>query len=128
SKLSQGFIVESQSISAKAAFVIEQGASNEGRDIFFRERFEHEHAGTRQQWRNNFERRIFGCRTNQGDQAALDMRQDRILLSTVPPVNLVNEKRRPLAFDLKCPPRRVDRITQFCNSRAYRADRVEHST
>ena len=57
-----------------------------------RHRVHHVHAAARQQRRIELERRIFGRRANEHDDAFLDVRQERILLHLVEAVHLVDEE------------------------------------
>ena len=56
------------------------------------ERLEHVHLGPRQQRRVHFERGVFRRRANQGHQARLHERQQRVLLRLVEAVDLVDEQ------------------------------------
>ncbi|MNM87689.1 hypothetical protein D3C81_998780 [compost metagenome] len=55
------------------------------------------HAATRQQGRVQFEGRVFGGRTDKDDRAALDVRQEGILLRLVEAVYFVHEQHRATA-------------------------------
>ena len=53
-ELLKGFAIERQSLATEPAFTVHKSAADEGANIFFGEGFEHQDAGTREQWRDNF--------------------------------------------------------------------------
>ena len=59
---------------------------------------QHIHRRTRQQRRIHLERRVLGGGADEGEQPALDMRQERILLALVEPVHLIDEHDGALRF------------------------------
>ena len=77
---------------------VQQRALQRGGDVFGGDRFHHVHAAARQQRRIQLEGRVFGGRANEQDGAALDMRQERILLVFVETMHLVHEQHRAPTF------------------------------
>ena len=65
------------------------------------QRLEHEHPATRQQRAPQLEARVLGRRADQGDRAALDPREERVLLRLVEVVDLVAEQDRAPPLVLK---------------------------
>ena len=62
--------------------------------VFGLQRFEHVYLGAREQGAVDLERRIFGCRADEGQQSAFDEGQERVLLRLVEAVHLVDEQDR----------------------------------
>ena len=60
---------------------------------------EHVHAAAREERRDHLEGRVLGRRADQGHGAALDVRQERVLLGLVEAVDLVDEEDRALAAE-----------------------------
>ena len=71
-----------------------QRAIEQHAQIVRRQRLEHVHRGARQQRADHLERRILGGRADERHGAALDVRQERVLLRLVEAVHLVDEKDR----------------------------------
>ena len=110
---------------AETALLVGERAMHEGRDVFLRQRMQHEQAHPREQRRDDLERRILGRRADQRDQPALDVRQERVLLRAVPSMDLVDEDHSALAcFEIVA--RRLDRLAQIGDARGHRRQLLEH--
>ncbi|MNI73661.1 hypothetical protein D3C73_1296850 [compost metagenome] len=83
---------------AKASLAIAQRTFQCFNDVGRRYAFQHVHAATRQQRGVQLERRILGGGADEQDGAALDMRQERILLCLVETVHFVDEQHRATTF------------------------------
>ena len=81
-----------QAAPAEAAFAVGQRMLQGSEDVVHRHRLHHVHAAARQQRGVQLERGVLGGRTDEHDGAALDMRQERILLRLVEAVHLVDEQ------------------------------------
>ena len=90
----------------------------------FAEWIEHDHSRARQERRDHLERRILGRRADQRDEPALDVRQERVLLRSVPSMNLVDKKHRALAAFERAA-RVLDRVAQIGDSRADRREAMK---
>ncbi len=88
----QGFVRDAQRFVAQAALAIFQRALQRGADVLRRDRFHHVHAAARQQCRVQFERGVFGGGADKQDGAALDVRQESVLLGLVEAVHFVDEQ------------------------------------
>ena len=55
---------------------------------------------------NDLKERILGGRTDEGDGAVLDVREQGVLLGLVPAVDLIHEQDRSLAVQPPCAPGR----------------------
>ena len=88
---------ERQVRAAEPALGVRERAVDERPDVLGRERLQHEHAGPRQQGGDHLERRVLRRRADEDHRAALDVRQERVLLRLVEAVNLVDEEQDRLA-------------------------------
>ena len=77
---------------AEAALAIGERPLEDLPQLRFAERMEHDHARARQQRRDDLEGGILGRRAEQHHGAALDVRQERILLRLVEAMDLVDEE------------------------------------
>jgi len=66
-------------------------------DVILTKRLQHEDPGTREERRDDLERRVLGRRADERDIALLDVRQHRVLLTLVEAVDLVDEQDGALA-------------------------------
>ena len=80
---------------AQAAFLIGQRSFEQRDDLILFERLEHIDPAAGEQSRNHFEGGVLGGGADQPDGAALDVRQEGVLLGLVEAVNLVDEQDRP---------------------------------
>ena len=78
----------------QAAVRVDERAADDGRDLVVGQRLEPPHAHPRQQRGVHLEVGVLGRRPDQGDGAVLDVRQQRVLLRLVEPVDLVEEEDR----------------------------------
>ena len=76
---------------AESALGVFDGARQDDHEVLRRERFEREDARPRQQGGVDFKRRVLGGRADQDDRAALDERQEGVLLRLVEAVDFVYE-------------------------------------
>ena len=76
------------------ALGIGQGPVDQRADRVRVERLERQHPRARQQRSDHLERRVLGCRADQDDRSALDVRQQGVLLGLVEAVDLVEEDDR----------------------------------
>ena len=88
------------------------------------ERLEHQHSGTRQQRRVQFETRIFGGGADQNDGAVFHHRQEAVLLGAVEAVNLVDEQQRALP-GLAAAARLLEHLLQVRDAGEDRGDLLE---
>ncbi len=112
---------------AEPALHVGERAMHQCREVFLRERMQHEQPHPREQRRDDLERGIFRGRADQRDQPALDMRQKRILLRAVPSMDLVDEDHGALAR-VEVVARRFHRLAQIGDARRYRGKLAEHRT
>ena len=69
---------------------------NELLDLFIGERLEAVDARSREECVVHLERGVLGRRADEGEQAALDVRENRVLLRLIEAMDLVDEEDRPL--------------------------------
>ena len=70
------------------------GALHQQPQLVVGQHLQHVHLGARQQGRVHLERRVFGGRTDKGDQPRLHKRQQAVLLAFVEAVNFVHKQDR----------------------------------
>ena len=80
---------------AEATFFVLQCAAQQRGDLLPGERLQHIDPATREQRRDDLEGGILSGRADQSDCAALDIRQECVLLRLVEAVNLVDEENGP---------------------------------
>jgi hypothetical protein len=107
-----------------AALRVGDGAAHQHAQIVVTERFEPHHPRPRQQRRIDLERRVLGGGPEQPHQAALDLRQYRVLLRLVEAVDLVDEQQRPPLHALPLA-RPLHHLAKIGDARADRAHRLE---
>lgn len=90
--LQQQFGRDLDALFAQAALAIPQRTFQRFDDIGRRNTFQHMHAATRQQRRVQLERRILGGGADEQDRAALDVRQECVLLRLVETMHFVHEQ------------------------------------
>ena len=83
--------------SAEAALGVGEGALQEGDQVGRLERLQGEDAAAREQRSDHLERRVLGRGAHQGERPRLDVGEERVLLSAVEAVDLVEEEDRALA-------------------------------
>src|SRR5690606_12164666 len=76
-------VVDLQAATAEAALFVLKRVPQRGPDVVGRDRLHHVHAAAREQRRVQFERRVLGGRADEDDGAALDVRQEGVLLRLV---------------------------------------------
>src|SRR5262252_3990699 len=79
---------------AEAALFIGKASFEKRDDLFPGELFEHVHPAARKQRRNDFERWILGCCTDQSDAALFNMGKKGVLLRLVETMNFVDKDDR----------------------------------
>jgi hypothetical protein len=124
-QLGERLVLERKSARAEAALGVAERPARNRRDIFVAERPQHQHAGAREQRRDYFERGVLGGRADKRDEPALDVRQDGVLLRTVPSMDLVDENHRAPPAGFHFTPRLFDRLAQLGDSRRHRRDHAK---
>jgi hypothetical protein len=92
-----GVGVEREARAAQAALRIGERAIDERAEVVGGQRLEDEDAGARQERGDDLERRVLGGGADEDDRAALDVRQERVLLRLVEAMDLVDEEQDRLA-------------------------------
>ena len=82
---------------AEPALAVGERAAEQRDDLLHRERAQRVDLGAREQRGDDLERRVLGGGADQDDVAALDVRQERVLLGLVEAVDLVDEQQRAAA-------------------------------
>ncbi len=72
-----------------------QGVIEDPVEVGFVQRAEDVEPAAREEWRDDFERRVLGGRADERDQPLFDAMQERVLLCLVEPVDFVDEEDRP---------------------------------
>jgi hypothetical protein len=96
----------------QAALGIAQCTAQNFANLSIAQRLQHQHARARQQRAIHLKGRVLGGRTNQDDRAVLDRGQERILLTFVEAMDLVDEENRALAAQLTVLARRIEDLAQ----------------
>ena len=95
-------------------------------DPGLRQRLEHIDRGPREQRAVHLERRVLGGRADEGDQAALDVRQEGVLLRLVEAVHLVDEEDGAAARAARArPAARLHRLADVLHAGEHRRERDE---
>ena len=110
---------------AKAAVGVDQRATHDRLELRLGQPLEHVHPAPRQQGRDHLEGRILGRRADQGHGAALDVGQERVLLSLVEAVDLVDEQDRALAAERQTVLGLGDQAADLLDSREHGGERRE---
>ncbi len=97
----QRLVIGLHAVLAQAALGVGQRAAHEADEALRRERLELENLGARDQRAVDVKERIVRRRADQPDDAALDIRQQDVLLGFVEPVDFVDEENRPDAAGLE---------------------------
>ena len=84
---------------SQAAGPVRQRPAEKHHEILFRQWREHEHPAAGEQRAVQAETRVLGRRADQRHRPALHMREERVLLSPIEPMDLVAEKHRPPSHD-----------------------------
>ncbi len=86
------FMVGFEMKSAEAALLIRERAFEQGEDLLIGKRAQRIDAAAGEQRGDDFEGRIFCCRSDEADGAALDVGKKGVLLRFVEAMNLVDEE------------------------------------
>src|SRR5712691_10162685 len=97
SKEQQRFLISGKLLSAKAAFLVLQGAPQQQQQVVRAQGFEDNHPSARQQRGDHLERRVLRRRAEEHDQALFHVRQEGVLLGLVEAVDFIDEQSRGLA-------------------------------
>jgi len=92
-----------------------QGALDHGPNIIGSELFKHQHAAAGEKGAVEGEARVFGGSADEGEEAALDVREQRVLLLLVEAVDLVEKQHRPFAGDAAVRRRCLDHLLDLCH-------------
>ena len=92
-----GVGIQLETEAAQAAVGVRHRPADDRLEIRLGQPLQHVDAAAREQRRDHLERRVLGGRADQGHGAALDVRQERVLLRLVEAVDLVDEEDRALA-------------------------------
>ena len=107
---------------AREPALIRERAADQRTDGLGIERAQHEHACARQERRVHLEAGVLGGRSDQHDVAALDMREERVLLRLVEAVDLVDEQDRRLTGPAPRLRRTFHDLLHFLDAREHRRD------
>src|SRR5215218_5446392 len=91
-EMGEGVVVDGEVLVADPARLVVERALQERAQLVGGERLELEQRGAREQWTREREERVFGRRSYENEQPFFNVRQQRVLLGTTEPVDLVEEQ------------------------------------